>query len=130
MRKFLITLVTISISAAVLSASQTGVQVIRKNFSDNVPEIYSTSYKTFSIDYGCPVNDEFIKGDTEREVIQNLESQCRKGVERASVEKALHIISIRTIFPDLQMAEVEGGFRANGTIFLQATGFRNGSADK
>ncbi len=86
----------------------------------SIPDQFLTSPNTKTSEWGCPVNDHIVAG-SKAAAVEEIKSVCEKEILKAAQNTpgTKHIISIETIFPDLDIRQTGDGFNMTGTIFFK-----------
>jgi hypothetical protein len=90
------------------------------NPSLSIPDQFLTSSHTKSAEWGCPVND-IVKAGSKAAAVKEIENECQREILKAvqNTPNTKSVISIKTIWPDLQIRENAGEYHMTGTIFFE-----------
>lgn len=126
MKNFIVLIILAQFSTHLVSAQMQPLQE-RLNISDyqSIPDQFLTSSHTSSVEWGCPVLNETVNASSKAEAMGKIEGQCLEQVRMAARGKknVLDVISVKTVWPDVEVTESEKGYVVNGTFFLEAMVF-------
>lgn len=91
-----------------------------KPIISGVPSWLSPATVSEDFEWGCPIASEFINARTPSEAIEIITHECKEQVKKAALLKpgVFEVIKTDVIYPDVNIAKEEGGFRMTGTFFL------------
>ena len=119
MRKTLLTIIAILLP---LTAGATKISLPAPSHfvPDAIPAQYTSTSETTVLEWGCPVS-EVVNAETGAEAIQQISRECIAEVTKAATEKddVFEVIEASIIWPDIAVSEESGGFRLQGTFFLE-----------
>ncbi len=87
-----------------------------------VPSQFSISGETKTLEWGCPIDNETVKADNKKSVLNQLISECLAQVSEAAKSKpeVAAVLQASVIAPNVAIQEGANGMHVvNGTIFLE-----------
>lgn len=85
-----------------------------------IPSKFVSSSETESLEWGCPIA-EVVDASSSTEAMEKIGRACMEDVRQAAIEKpgVFEVIHVSVVWPDVQVSPEQGGYRMEGTIFLE-----------
>jgi len=128
MRKLLI-ITTLSLLPLSLWASKLEMD-LRDVFMSPIPIEFQSSSETDVLEWGCPVSD-LVKAQNQAEALEKIGQECLVEARKAAAANpsVFEVITASVVWPDVSVSKEKGGFRLQGTIFLETLVLKNAAGE-
>jgi len=118
MKKWILFLALAWIPSLAISSNTLNINDIKA--PSDIPSRFTSSSNTDTYEWGCPIAEE-IQAASKGEAIEKMGQACMEDVKKAAVNKpgVFEVIQVSVIWPNLAVKPVRGGYRLEGTIFLE-----------
>jgi hypothetical protein len=95
----------------------------------SVPDRFTASSDTESVQWGCPMKKEAIRARTSAEALAQASAECRQEVEQAAWAKpnVSEVLRTSMVWPDVTVSREGDSFVIDGTLFYETILLKGGS---